>query len=52
VRIAEKIISDLRTTGEDSVQNMLKRLSELKKKEAALEQDVDNLKDILNTKES
>eukprot|EP00347_Sterkiella_histriomuscorum_P010875 403374585 len=51
VRIAEKIISDLRKSGEESVESLLNNLYAQKKKQEDIEQEADNIRDIINTKE-
>ena len=51
VRIAEKILSDLKRSGEESVEELLKNLFAQKNHQEELEQKADGLKDIINTKE-
>jgi len=51
VRIAEKIISDLRRSGEESVESLLSNLYAQKKKQEELDEEADNLRDVINSKE-
>ncbi|CDW82986.1 UNKNOWN [Stylonychia lemnae] len=51
VRIAEKIINDLRKSGEESVESLLNNLYTQKKRQEEVEQEADNLRDVINTKE-
>ena len=58
VRIAEKIISDLRRSGEESVESLLQNLYALsisflmaEAKQQELDQEVDNMRDVIDSKE-
>ncbi len=50
-RIAEKIISDLKQSGEESVDSLMDTLSHNKRKQDALDREVDGLRAVVNTKE-
>ncbi len=51
VKIAENVISALKTTGDETVESMLSTLAEMRRIEDNLVQEADNLRDIINTKE-
>jgi chromosome segregation ATPase len=50
-RIAEKIISDLKQSGEESVDSLMGTLSHHKRKQDGLDREVDGLRAVVNTKE-
>ena len=51
VRIAEKLISDLRKSGQESVEELLTTLWDSKKRQEDLQGEADGLGDIVSTKE-
>lgn len=51
VRIAEKIIADLKKSGEESVEQLLNNLFDMKRKEEELANEADNLRDIVASKQ-
>ena len=52
VRIAEKIIADLKTTGEESVESLLNTLYEQKARQEKLQKESDGLRNIIQSKET
>jgi len=50
-RIAEKIISDLKSSGEESVDSLMGTLSHHKRKQDGLDREVDEFRGIINGKE-
>ncbi len=51
-RIAERIISDLKRSGEDSVDSLMETLGTHKKKQDDLDREVDRLRQTINAKEA
>ena len=51
VRASERVISDLKQSGESSVESLMETLYLLKIKQEELESEAQSLRDIINTKE-
>ena len=50
-RIAEKIVNDLKKSGEESVDNLMGTLSQHKKSQEALDREIDSIRAVINAKE-
>ena len=50
-RIAEKIVNDLKKSGEESVDNLMGTLSHHKKSQEALDREIDSIRAVINAKE-
>jgi len=51
VRAAEKVISDLKSSGESSVEAIMERLYLLKVRQEELDGEAESLREVINTKE-